>query len=172
MHGQAAVAGLLALMLTVSSGPVLASARSKATGGTEFWPHEALQVDAPQAPDDGSLLSPDEIFFQRGGASWYGLQFHGRRTASGERFNLNAYTAAHRRLPFGTKVCVHSLVTGKEVLVRINDRGPHTPGRIIDLSRAAAQALGLLGEGIKQVALSLPELTGRACGPEPVPAGD
>ena len=155
-----------ALVCLALAAPAFAAAKGKSRAATEFWPHEAVQVEAPQPPSDESLMSSDEIFFQRGGASWYGLQFHGRRTASGERFNLNAYTAAHRRLPFGTKVCVHSLVTGKEVLVRINDRGPHTPGRIIDLSRAAAQALGLMGEGIKQVALSLPELTGRACGSE------
>ena len=98
--------------------------------------------------------------FARGGASWYGLRFHNRSTASGEKFDLNAFTAAHRTLPFGTKVCVRSLVNGRTVLVRINDRGPHAPGRIIDLSRAAAEDLGMLGLGIKQVALSFP-LTGR-----------
>ncbi|MDD0816974.1 septal ring lytic transglycosylase RlpA family protein [Curvibacter sp. HBC28] len=111
-----------------------------------------------------TLMSPDEVFFERGAASWYGLALHRRRTASGERFDMNAMTAAHRTLPFGSRVCVHSLVTGKEVLVRINDRGPHTAGRIIDLSRAAALALDLLGTGIKEVALSLPTVTGRACG--------
>jgi rare lipoprotein A len=76
---------------------------------------------------------------------------------------MNAMTAAHR-LPFGTRVCVHNLQNGKEVLVRINDRGPHTQGRIIDLSRAAAVALELTGVGIKEVALSLPVVTGLPCG--------
>ncbi|ADX47862.1 rare lipoprotein A [Paracidovorax avenae ATCC 19860] len=88
-------------------------------------------------------------------ASWYGARFHSRRTASGERFDMNDFTAAHRTLPFGTRVCVRSLVTGRSVQVRINDRGPHSPGRIVDLSRAAAQSLGLLGLGIKPVAISL-----------------
>jgi len=110
------------------------------------------------------LESDDDLYFERGGASWYGLGLHHRRTASGERFNMNAFTAAHRTLPFGTRVCVLNLVSGQEIEVRINDRGPHAPGRIIDLSRAAAQALGLLETGIKEVALSLPALTGRACG--------
>ncbi len=116
----------------------------------------------PSAVSDPSSL--DDIAFERGGASWYGLRFHQRSTASGERYNMGAYTAAHRTLPFGTKVCVHSLINGREVLVRINDRGPHAPGRIIDLSKAAADMIGLAGLGIKEVALSLPAQTGRVCG--------
>jgi rare lipoprotein A len=66
---------------------------------------------------------PREIF-ERGGASWYGIQFHQRKTANGERFDMTAMTAAHKTLPFNTRVCVRSLVNGREVLVRINDRGP------------------------------------------------
>ncbi len=94
-------------------------------------------------------------FGEEGMASWYGARFHTRRTASGERFDMNDFTAAHRTLPFGTRVCVRSLVTGRAVQVRINDRGPHSPSRIVDLSRAAAQSLGLLGLGIKPVAITL-----------------
>ena len=97
---------------------------------------------------------PREIF-ERGGASWYGIQFHQRKTANGERFDMTALTAAHRTLPFNTLVCVRSLVNGREVLVRINDRGPYAAGRIIDLSRAAANALEMLSVGIKPVALSI-----------------
>lgn len=88
---------------------------------------------------------------ESGLASWYGPGFHGKRTASGERFNTNELTAAHKTLPFGTRVRVKSLTNGKEVVVRINDRGPFVKGRIIDLSQAAAQTLGL--SGIKQVTL-------------------
>lgn len=95
-----------------------------------------------------------DTFVQQGLASWYGARFHRRRTASGERFDMNEFTAAHRTLPFGTRVCVRSLVTGRAVQVRINDRGPHSPGRIIDVSRAAAGALGLLGLGTKPVLVS------------------
>ncbi len=80
-----------------------------------------------------------------GRASWYGPGFHGRRTASGERFNTNALTAAHRSLPFGTRVRVVNRRTGRSVVVRINDRGPFAHGRVIDLSRAAAQSIGLSG---------------------------
>ncbi|WP_309679924.1 septal ring lytic transglycosylase RlpA family protein [Polaromonas sp.] len=114
---------------------------------------------APQgAAGDPNLLSgeaPKEL--ERGGASWYGPGFHGRRTASGERFNMHDFTAAHRTLPFGTVVRIRSLVTGREVDVRINDRGPFSAGRVIDLSRAAAESLGMLGLGVKQVQLLVPE---------------
>jgi len=82
---------------------------------------------------------------QNGRASWYGPGFHGRKTASGETFNTNELTAAHRTLPFGTKVRVVNKRTGKSVVVRINDRGPYVHGRVIDLSRASAQAIGLSG---------------------------
>jgi rare lipoprotein A len=82
---------------------------------------------------------------QRGAASWYGPGFHGRKTASGERFNANAMTAAHRSLPFGTKVRVVNERTGRAVTVRINDRGPFHGGRIIDLAAAPARALGVAG---------------------------
>ena len=78
-------------------------------------------------------------------ASYYGGKFHGRRTASGEIFNKNALTAAHRSLPFGTKLKVTNLRNGRTVIVRINDRGPHVRGRIIDLSHAAAKKIGLKG---------------------------
>ncbi|MBI5277514.1 MAG: septal ring lytic transglycosylase RlpA family protein [Burkholderiales bacterium] len=93
----------------------------------------------------------------RGLASWYGQRFHGRRTASGERFDMHELTAAHRTLPFGTVVRVQSLVNGRTVDVRINDRGPFLRKRVIDLSRAAAEALGLLeaGTGTKPVVLKV-----------------
>ncbi|WP_442968786.1 septal ring lytic transglycosylase RlpA family protein [Ramlibacter sp.] len=112
-----------------------------------------------QGPEPGSETAAPAAGepFQRGVASWYGLSFHGRRTASGERFDMNALTAAHPTLPFGTRVKVRSLVNGREVIVRINDRGPFARGRIIDLSHAAARAIGLLGPGVKRVALTLVE---------------
>ena len=97
---------------------------------------------------------------ERGQASWYGARFHGRRTASGERYDQHALTAAHKTLPFGTMVRVRSLVTGKEVDVRVTDRGPFVRGRVIDVSRAAAEALGMMGLGIKQVSLHIAESPG------------
>lgn len=113
---------------------------------------EAVQLPAPVA------VEVPEREVGRGLASWYGPRFHGRRTASGERFDQHAFTAAHRTLPFGTVVRVRSLVNGRTVDVRINDRGPFLKRRVIDLSRAAADALGLLdsGKGIKPVVLLVP----------------
>ena len=90
---------------------------------------------------------------QHGIASWYGERFQNKRTANGERFNMNALTAAHPTLPFGTRLCAHSPATGKSVIVRINDRGPFVKHRIIDFSKAAAQALGILHSRPDVVAL-------------------
>jgi rare lipoprotein A len=89
---------------------------------------------------------------QKGIASWYGPGFHGKRTASGEKFDTHDMTAAHRTLPFGTKVRVVNRRTGKSVVVRINDRGPYAHGRVIDLSKASAQAIGITGVGAVEIA--------------------
>jgi len=91
----------------------------------------------------------------QGKASWYGSRFHGRRTASGERFNTYAHTAAHRSLPFGTKVRVTNLRNGRSVVVRINDRGPYARGRVIDLSKAAAESIGMLRSGVAPVRIEV-----------------
>jgi rare lipoprotein A len=87
----------------------------------------------------------------RGKASYYASRHHGRRTASGERLNNNDLTAAHRELPFGTRVKVTNLANERSVVVRITDRGPHGRGRLIDLSQAAARQLDMLRAGIAQV---------------------
>ena len=87
----------------------------------------------------------------RGQASLYGRGLHGRRTASGERFDRKALTAAHPSLPFGTLVRVENLITGRSVVVRINDRGPFVRGRIIDLSEAAGHLIGLRGVAPVQI---------------------
>jgi rare lipoprotein A len=89
---------------------------------------------------------------QTGIASWYGPGFHGRRTANGERFNTRALTAAHKTLPFNTKVEVKNARTGRAVVVRINDRGPFVKGRVIDLSKKAAEVVGI--SGIARVSLA------------------
>lgn len=86
-----------------------------------------------------------------GVASWYGSQFQGQSTASGETFDKHSFTAAHRSLPFGTRVRVTYLKTGRSVIVYINDRGPHDPSRVIDLSRAAAEEIGILRAGVGKV---------------------
>ena len=100
-------------------------------------------------------VEAEPIVWRSGVASYYGSRFHGRRTANGERFDMNAYTAAHKTLPFGTKVRVTNPNTGKSVVVRINDRGPFTRGREIDLSRRAATELGLIQRGHGTVELAL-----------------
>jgi rare lipoprotein A len=92
---------------------------------------------------------------EEGLASWYGGKFQGRRTASGEIFDTRRLTAAHRSLPFGTQVLVTNLTNGKSVTVRINDRGPFVAGRVIDLSLAAAAAIGLAGKGVVPVRLEV-----------------
>jgi rare lipoprotein A len=91
--------------------------------------------------------------FQRGTASWYGPGLHGRRTASGETFNSSDMTAAHRSLPFGTRLRVVNEENGRSVVVRVNDRGPFARQRVIDLARGPAQALGLTATGTGYVSL-------------------
>ncbi len=99
----------------------------------------------------------------QGIASWYGIPFHGRKTANGEIFNRFAYSAAHRSLAFGTLLLVTNLASGQAVVVRVNDRGPFIAGRILDLSEAAAQAIGMIRTGTAQV--SIREISGMALGP-------
>ncbi len=94
-------------------------------------------------------------YYQVGMASYYANKFHGRKTASGEIFNMNALTAAHPALPFNTVVKVTNLKTGRSVEVRINDRGPFSKKRIIDLSRAAAKEIGLIESGVGKVGLQI-----------------
>ena len=90
-------------------------------------------------------------FTQTGNASWYGGRFHGRKTSVGERYDMNAFTAAHKTLPIPSYVRVTNTRNGKSVVVRINDRGPFHGNRVLDLSRAAAQELGTLNAGVAQV---------------------
>jgi rare lipoprotein A len=111
----------------------------------------AITASAAAARYGTSRTTPYEGFRQVGEASWYGPGFHGRKTASGERFNQNKLTAAHRKLPLGTEVQVVNLENGRSVTVEINDRGPYVRGRVIDVSRAAAKRLGIIEDGVAQV---------------------
>jgi rare lipoprotein A len=105
--------------------------------------------------------SPEvKLPLQRGTASWYGPKFQGHRTASGERYDMNDKTAAHPSLPFGTQLAVRNIRTGREVIVRVTDRGPFTKRRIIDLSYAAAKEIGVVGPGTASVELYLVPATG------------
>jgi len=88
-------------------------------------------------------------------ASWYGYHHNGRRTADGEIYHSRLLTAAHRGLPFGTLVKVTNLKSGNQVVVRINDRGPYAPGRVIDLSEGAARRLGMLADGLAPVSIEI-----------------
>lgn len=111
-------------------------------------PAASLQAAAETAADTtASALQ----FTDEGGASYYALGFHGRRTASGEPHDKSSLSAAHRTLPFGTIVRVTNLSNGRDVVVRINDRGPFRPGRIIDVSPAAARAIGMIRSGTARV---------------------
>jgi rare lipoprotein A len=92
-------------------------------------------------------------FAQRGEASFYSDRLHGKRTASGQRFRQDRDTAAHRTLPLGSRVTVTNEATGQSVEVTVTDRGPHVRGRIVDLSRQAAEAIGLQGDGVTRVRL-------------------
>jgi rare lipoprotein A len=93
-------------------------------------------------------------------ASWYGKHFHGRKTASGKNFNMYNNTAAHRNLPLGTKVRVVNLKNGKDIIVDVIDRGPYIKGRIIDLSYAAAESIGMIKVGIEKVKVEVISLPG------------
>ncbi len=120
-----------------------------------FAPSEAEFIEAFDAFEDSADEAADAIAEDLGSgiASWYGAKFAGNKTASGERFDPSEYTAAHRTLPFGSRVKVSR--GDKSVVVRINDRGPFHGNRVIDLSRAAAADLGLVNAGRGQVQLAL-----------------
>ena len=98
-----------------------------------------------------SILDDSDGYRERGGASWYGNKFHGHLTSNGETYDMYKMTAAHKSLPIPTYVKVTNLDNGKQVIVRVNDRGPFHPGRIIDLSYAAASKLGMLAKGTARV---------------------
>lgn len=116
-------------------------------------------VTTPPVPPTAGI---EEVGF----ASWYGVQHQGRRTASGDVFDMNQLTAAHRTLPFGTRLLVTNRDTSQSAEVRVNDRGPFVKGRILDVSYAAARQLGALGAGIFPVRLRVIALPGtRADGP-------
>ncbi len=106
-------------------------------------------------PDKIERMINDNIWDVKGVASWYGGKFHGRKTASGERYNMYAMTAAHRTLPFGSIVKVTDANSGKSVFVKITDRGPYHGNRIIDLSRGAANKLGIIKVGTCKIRLTV-----------------
>ena len=118
---------------------------------------QEVSDDEPAVPPvvETSPLHPPTAPADTGLASYYHVAFHGRRTASGETFNQNALTAAHRTLPFGTLVRVINLRNQRSVIVRVNDRGPYVHGRIVDVSYSAAETLGIVERGIANVKLDV-----------------
>lgn len=101
-----------------------------------------------------AAIRPDSLYYKKGRASFYAHRFHGRTTANGEVFDMEALTAAHLTLPFGTILNVVNLQNGKSVQVRINDRGPYIKGRILDLSLGAAKQLGMVRDGVVKVLIT------------------
>jgi peptidoglycan lytic transglycosylase len=139
------------------------------------------RIPAPAPPFFASILlvalaagcsspAPKPVYFpgypigyvEQGTASWYGPGFHGNKTANGERYDMHKLTAAHRTLPLGSIAVVRSATTGKEVTIRINDRGPFAKGRVLDLSYAGARTLGMIGQGTDQIELRVIGFQGRA----------
>lgn len=122
---------------------------------TQMQEKKQVQPETSQ-PSPAALPSPETPnFYQTGKASYYANKFHGRKTASGERYNKTAFTAAHRTLPFGTMARITNFATKKSVVVRINDRGPFTKRRVIDLSAAAAEALAMKRAGVAMVGIAI-----------------
>jgi len=130
-----------------------------APGPKGSWSKDTTDRVAQQPATSGQPAAMAKLTarvpFQVGTASWYGEYFEGRQTASGEPFNMYDLTAAHRTLPLGTWVRVTNLSNGRKISVRINDRGPIIPGRIIDLSYSAAHALAFAGKGLQRVRLDV-----------------
>lgn len=116
--------------------------------------------DKDKAVDSYRERSNYDRYYETGVASWYGREFHGRKTASGERFDMNRLTAAHKKLPFGTKLRVTNLENGSSVNVVVNDRGPYKEGRILDLSYAAARKLGIIASGEGKVGIMILDKAG------------
>jgi rare lipoprotein A len=144
---------VLALAGLMSPGPAQAV---EAGGGGRL----ASLAEAVAQLDETVTVAPqrhDSIFktIAQGRASYYGNELAGNRTASGERFNPNALTAAHRSLPLGTKLRVTNLANGRSVIVRVNDRGPFVGNRLIDVSLAAAREIRMIGSGTAQVRLDI-----------------
>lgn len=153
-HGLAI--GLLVVGLGAAQGPNNSEAKPAPTRSIQPKPVVRKQVGKTKP-------------YQVGTATWYGANFEGKETASGEKYNMYDMTAAHLTLPFGSYVKVTNLRNGKAVVVRVNDRGPIVPGRIIDLSYGAAQALQMKAYGLQQVRLDLVEQTRVAKASQPKP---
>ena len=146
--------GLAVLLSVASLGAGAASGPSSLEAAKVTHP----PVIATSGHKTRKPTNPKSKAYQVGTASWYGEQFQGKQTASGELFDMRDFTAAHPKLPLGTFVKVTNLRNGKAVVVRINDRGPYQEGREIDVSYRVARKIGLIHSGVSQVRLELLEV--------------
>ena len=171
-----------ALLSTAPGCGIISDAPHRSISTSAVWPAESLsdnprgdeppsEIPSPESPSPATTpRSPEtqeasppatadpptpSTIIENGLASWYGAKHQGKRTASGEIFDQKKFTAAHRTLPWGSIVKVTNLDNGKSVNVRINDRGPFAKGRVIDLSRSAARALGMVESGVSPVRIEL-----------------
>ena len=145
---------LLWLVVALGVGGCVTSSRPTSPAIVAPSPESAPRA-APTPATAPTPMTPPTPATMTGNASWYGEPHHGRLTASGEPFDMNALTAAHRSLPFGTRLRVVNLENERAVEVRINDRGPRIPGRVLDLSYAAARVLGAVGDGVIPVRMTV-----------------
>ncbi|MGC2120720.1 MAG: septal ring lytic transglycosylase RlpA family protein, partial [Candidatus Acidiferrales bacterium] len=159
--------GSLALIVVASTAGCAARrpvTNAPATTPESSAPAATAPGSAPERPATPHRAAPSAVpgeYTEEGVASWYGPQFNGRRTSDGEVYDMYQLTAAHRTLPFNAVVRVTNLHNGKEVNVRINDRGPFVANRVIDLSYSAAKAIGMVGPGTAEVRLDV------VAGPDP-----
>ena len=153
MAGFGTAPKLAALALTLVVG---ACGSSRGIQGPTGTPYRAYIVGQPYQINGRTYYPREDFDYDRSGtASWYGSDFHGRRTANGETYDMNAMTAAHPTLPMPTIVRVTNLDNGRNVIVRINDRGPFAEDRIIDMSRAGARELGFENKGLARVRVTI-----------------
>ena len=169
---QMALACLLASTLGAAPGQKTSDSRAKDTphspvaSATTGSAHQSVTLKAKASKVAVVPKKSEAKPYQVGNASWYGELFQGRETASGETYDMYRYTAAHMQLPLGTWVKVTNLKNDKFVIVRINDRGPVTPGRIIDLSYTAAKSINMAGRGVAKVRVDV--IPSPAAGPNGV----
>ena len=143
----------LAIALAAALISTHALAQAPATVPAPATAPSAAPAPPPAAPAPAAAATAGEV--EKGKLAWYGRKFAGRRTASGEAFDPNALTMAHKTLPFGTQVKVTNLANGKSVVLRVNDRGPTQADRVGDVSLAAAQRLGMVRSGVIDAELAV-----------------
>ena len=139
----------------ISSAPPVVNPAPAPELTPEPAPTQPLPSPSAAQPPTGSAPSAPSIYVEQGTASWYGLPFHGRRAANGEIFDMNTLVAAHRTLPFGSILRVTNLNNGRQIEVRVIDRGPFVGDRVLDLARAAAIGLDMIGTGTAPVRIEM-----------------